>query len=404
LVNPVDVGGPAQLLRKLRSADNEQALQAAELLQALGWLESGVLAGADLRYVHLQTANLRRADLQNVNLSMADLRWAILSKANLRGAQLNNANLYRSVLSETNLQGANLIRANLQMAHGLSEEQLARANMLWGATMSDGSLYDGRLNLPGDIALARVERIDIDDPKALARFYDIAYGNPYVRKIVSPSSRSTLSVPQLIRKLRDSDNRIALRAIEHLRADGRLSDGSLVRIDLRYAHLQGADLSAADLRKADLSMVDLEGANLTHANLEGARLTRANLRAAELYAINLRGATLAFANLQAAHNVSDEQLARSSRLRGATLPNGSLYDGRFNLPGDLTDAQLLRVDLDNPQALAEFYGVCLEDYGVGQLGIQARVPDACRQDGARAEAGSILVRLMSGQQVRCERE
>jgi uncharacterized protein YjbI with pentapeptide repeats len=385
---------PAQLLWKLRSSDNEQALQAAEELQALGWLESGVLAGANLRYVHLQTAKLRRADLQKVDLSMADLRWADLSEADLQVAQLNKANLYRSVLSDAKLQGANLIRANLQMARGLNEEQLAQANMLWGATMPDGSPYDGRFNLPGDIALARVRRIDIDDAMALARFYGIAHGKPCAGEISSPPSWSTMTVPHLIRRLRDSDNRIVLRAVEELNARGRLSDGSLAWIHLRYAHLQGADLSAADLRQSDLSMVDLEGADLTHANLEGARLTRANLRAAELCATKLTGSTLAFANLQAACSTSDEQLARSGRLRGATLPDGCLYDGRFNLPGDITDARFLRVDLDNPQALADFYGVCLEDYWAGQQWAQSRMPSAClRRNVTRADAESILLRL-----------
>jgi uncharacterized protein YjbI with pentapeptide repeats len=140
---------------------------------------------------------------------------------------------------------------------------------------------------------------------------------------------------QLVHKLRSPYNRLALQAVEELRARGRLSNGALEGASLRYVHLQGADLYKANLRGADLSMANLQGADLSMTNLQGARLSGADLRGADLSMANLQGADLHKANLQGARNLSDEQLAQTSRLWGATLPDGSLYDGRFNLAGDI---------------------------------------------------------------------
>jgi uncharacterized protein YjbI with pentapeptide repeats len=77
--------------------------------------------------------------------------------------------------------------------------------------------------------------------------------------------------------------------------------------------MRGVNLSGAVLREAQLS----------HANLQGANLSVTNLRGADLSRVNLEGA-----------RVSEEELAKAHRLRGATLPDGSRYDGRFDLPGD----------------------------------------------------------------------
>jgi hypothetical protein len=82
----------------------------------------------------------------------------------------------------------------------------------------------------------------------------------------------------------------------------------LKRVNLSYAHLEGADLRAAHLERAhlieahlegaDLGDAHLEGANLLWvylegADLEGAHLERTNLRGASLTSVDLTGATLA---------------------------------------------------------------------------------------------------------------
>ena len=48
------------------------------------------------------------------------------------------------------------------------------------------------------------------------------------------------------------------------------------------------------------------------------------------------------------------------------MPDGSVYDGRFNLFGDLARAKWAKVKADDPKSMAEFYGVTLEAYLQGQ--------------------------------------
>jgi uncharacterized protein YjbI with pentapeptide repeats len=110
---------------------------------------------ADLSYADLSNANLRGTQLMEANLSdailhdadMEDgvaLNDANLSNAKLFGADLSGAYLIDTDLSgaylfDTNLKDADLSGANLHGATGVTEEQLAQAKHLEGATMPDGS-------------------------------------------------------------------------------------------------------------------------------------------------------------------------------------------------------------------------------------------------------------------------
>jgi len=73
---------------------------------------------------------LQRADLSKADLSEADLRRADLRGADLRGTNLSDANLGGAYLDEANLYGANV-----------TDQQLARATSLEGATMPDGTVH-----------------------------------------------------------------------------------------------------------------------------------------------------------------------------------------------------------------------------------------------------------------------
>jgi hypothetical protein len=48
------------------------------------------------------------------------------------------------------------------------------------------------------------------------------------------------------------------------------------------------------------------------------------------------------------------------------MPDGTVYDGRFNLNGDLARARWATVDVDDPKSMAEFYGVTVDMYMQGQ--------------------------------------
>jgi Pentapeptide repeats (8 copies) len=78
-----------------------------------------LLIGADLRFAKLSNVDLRRAYLSNVLLIYADLRDAELHGAILRGAELKGA--------------------DLTGAKNLTNQQLAQAESLVGATMPDGT-------------------------------------------------------------------------------------------------------------------------------------------------------------------------------------------------------------------------------------------------------------------------
>jgi uncharacterized protein YjbI with pentapeptide repeats len=85
------------------------------------------LSKANLKWANLRTANLEEADLSEADLSEADLSGADLSKANLIGAYLSGANLSGAEMSET---------------VGLTDEQIAAAKSLEGATMPNGQKYE----------------------------------------------------------------------------------------------------------------------------------------------------------------------------------------------------------------------------------------------------------------------
>jgi uncharacterized protein YjbI with pentapeptide repeats len=174
------------------------------------------------------------------------------------------------------------------------------------------------------------------------------------------------TIGDFIRRLRSPEEKEVRRAIAELRVRGWLEDGSLGGVSLCHAHFRGADLLNADLSRVDLHQADLSWAELSMANLTGARLSRACLQRANLSRTNLRRADLFKSDLLGARNLVQDQLMLAKRLYGATMPDGGIYDGRYNLEGDLEFARWGRVDIQDPQAMADFFGVSLAVYLEGQ--------------------------------------
>lgn len=110
----------------------------------------------------------------------------------------------------------------------------------------------------------------------------------------------------------------------------------------------------------------LRGASLSWANLQNAFLSDANMADMTFYRTKLHGAHLQWSNLQGAKGLTDEQLVYLHNLRGATMPDGHIYDGRYKLKRDLTWMQHSNVDVNDAEAAANFYGVSLEAYLNGQ--------------------------------------
>jgi uncharacterized protein YjbI with pentapeptide repeats len=175
-----------------------------------------------------------------------------------------------------------------------------------------------------------------------------------------------ISKIELINRLQSPENRFVLQAVDELRACGKLQDGSLRGIALCQAQLDSANLKETDLCYVDLHQANLDGVDLSNAKLRAAKLNRASLQNANLDGTDLTSADLYKVNLRGARNLTDTQLTTANELFGSIMPDGSVYDGRFNLPGDMARAQWAKVKVDDPKGMADFYGISLETYLQGQ--------------------------------------
>jgi hypothetical protein len=147
-----------RLLLQMGSPDHAFSIEAVRIIRAKNWHKDGTLINADLFNANLSMANLSGAILINARLTIADLKGADLREADLSGTDLEDALLESAVLWDTiltngNLWGADLSGADLKDALLLdvnltnaiiSDSQLAQAISLKGATMPDGTIYDGR--------------------------------------------------------------------------------------------------------------------------------------------------------------------------------------------------------------------------------------------------------------------
>jgi uncharacterized protein YjbI with pentapeptide repeats len=147
-------------------------------------------------------------------------------------------------------------------------------------------------------------------------------------------------------------------------------------VNFRGAHL-GANFQRANLKKSDFSECFLEEVNFNSATIWNANFTSANIRNgkfenASLWQSNLensylqncsfRNADLKSVNFNKVNKLTVEQFIDMNELRGAIMPDGSLYDGRYELKGDLIKAQERNIDIRDDARMAEFYGVSLETY------------------------------------------
>ena len=98
-------------------------------------LNGANLSGAHLYSSLLRGANLNGTDLTDADLSGANLSSAILDNAFLSGADLSFAFLFRANLSDADLRGA-----DLSNARNLTNQQLAQARSLLGATLPNGTV------------------------------------------------------------------------------------------------------------------------------------------------------------------------------------------------------------------------------------------------------------------------
>lgn len=134
-----DLKGMLQAHRRWVESDGGEGqranLQQGFLYQAK--LSGVLLANADAQEAYLSEADLTGSNLVQANLAAANLERANLAGANLRGANLAGADLRGANLTQAVLLDTNLQDANLSEAQGVTEEQLAGANLA-GATLPEG--------------------------------------------------------------------------------------------------------------------------------------------------------------------------------------------------------------------------------------------------------------------------
>ena len=317
-------------------------------------LDRADLRGVNLAYSNLARARLQKADLRGANLKRAELKAALLNESTLRGADLIETQLESADMTAADLRGADLSRANLIQAKlikadlfaaCLSEAHLAQADLsdadlsqafLKGADLSRANLTSANLSgascpyanftqaLVTEAQLARASNLD---------------------NVVLPSGESTLL-------LQGTSDSLAISPETNLRFasfDGTFSQVSLSHRQLFGAHLRGT-----------FDHIDFSGSDLSYARLTGT-FSALNLRGARLNQASLDG-TYADLDLGQA-DLTDAKLSGTlaiARMRGATLPDGTRYDGRYNCPGDLEDARTAGIDANDSQAMAQFYQAAAE--------------------------------------------
>ncbi|MBN8638349.1 MAG: pentapeptide repeat-containing protein [Anaerolineae bacterium] len=306
-----------RLTRQLASSVNNEAKRAAEELRERGWLLDGTLLGVNLSEADLHDANLTDANLRGVSLRRANLQNVVLRGADLRDADLEDADLSNAVLENVQIERLNL---NGTYLRGVKLEKPL------------GSRWDTV------IALLTQPARDVD----LSR-RDLRYANLSGLRVINGVFLETM----LYRT--------------------RLTDGYFSNVDFSSANFWGAVLRSAEFvncrfvnanfHQADLSGARLLGAHLADANLSGANLTQAGLQNANFSHTDFTDAVLNYADLTGAILTSERQLRFARSLRGAVLPDGQRYDGRFALAGDREAAAAQGFDLHSETGLREYYGV-----------------------------------------------
>ena len=150
---------------------------------------------------------------------------------------------------------------------------------------------------------------------------------------------------QLIREMQSRHAPTAVSAVEKLRVHGWLEDGSL----------RGMGFSGARLRSANLYRADLTGTNLGGAHFQNS--------------------SLKYVNFTNAKNLTDMQLIQAKALRGAKMPDGTLYDGRYNLFQDNVYATREGFNITSVESMAAYFRVSIESYLRGQQWAHANLLD-----------------------------
>lgn len=233
-----------------------------------------------------------------------------LYDGSLNGADISGANLYNENLYGLQMVRGWLIGANLEFTN------------LNNATISDVTMNGSRLTE------ARMRNINLSE--------SYISGSVLYKAVMTNSDlrRTDLSDSNLVNAIL-SDSNMEQASVEN----SDLSGANLTNVNLHFGKLIKANLIDSNLSSAILTNAFLYRANLTNANLENANFENADCRE-----VLLLGARIDLASL-----------SKARALRGAIMPDGSRYDGRFRLYWDELSAKNRGIDLDNPEIRQWWY-------------------------------------------------
>jgi len=166
---------------------------------------------------------------------------------------------------------------------------------------------------------------------------------------------------RLLRDINCGDHGIALRAILEITQQKLHQKGFL-----RYRIFQSVQLEEADLLSADLSYSSFHSSALSWVSFYSAILKNASFWHCDMNYVDFRnadltGAHFTYSDLHHAR-VTLQQMKSVDKLHGSHLPNGKLYDGRFNLAGDISVAQQLGFDITDEAVMKKFFALSYGDF------------------------------------------
>ncbi len=157
-----------------------------------------------------------------------------------------------------------------------------------------------------------------------------------IDRLISRNEDDTTTRNSLIGRLENHESGLVQAAVQELRQRGWLQDGSLYGWFLKRANFEGIDLRDARMN----------GLGIYRCHLKDARIT-------------------------------DQQFACLNDLRRTTMPDNSLYDGRFCLSGDISWAKT-HYGIDFMTAsiedMAAYYEVSPEAFLAGQKWAKENLP------------------------------
>lgn len=193
-------------------------------------------------------------------------------------------------------------------------------------------------------------------------------------------------IEELILNAGSKVNEISIHSIEQLRRLNILSTDKMNGQTFWSANLVGAELHYSNLKNCNFGQTQLNNANFNQSNLTGSTFESANLSKASFHNAILKNTKLIMTKLdntdffeadfsgadcwsvdfRTCVNLTMDQLGEVSSLWHSIMPDGNVYDGRFNFKGDIEHAKSRNVNVDNPEEMALYYGVTIDQYNIGQ--------------------------------------